>query len=94
LKKPTLEKAMNYLTIDTEFCDHLRGVLKTVELRDANGKVLGHFTPSISAEERALYEKAKTLFDPAEIQSRLEKSDKRVPHEEVMRRLGEREISR
>jgi hypothetical protein len=85
---------VNYLTIDTEFCDHLRGVLETVELRDASGKVLGHFTPLVSAEERALYEKAKTLFDPAECQRRLDKADKRVPHEEVMRHLGEREISR
>jgi hypothetical protein len=85
---------MNYLTIDPEFCDHLRGVLETVELRDASGKVIGQFTPSISAEERALYEKAKTLFDPAEIERRLEKTDKRVPHEEVMRRLCERETSR
>lgn len=85
---------MNYLTIDAEFGDHLRGVLETVELRDASGKVLGHFTPLVSPEERALYEKAKTLFDPAEIQRRLEKTDKRVPHEEVMRRLGERETAR
>jgi hypothetical protein len=85
---------MNYLTVDAEFCDHLRGVLETVELRDASGKVLGHFTPSISAEERALYEKAKKLFDPTEIQRRLDETDKRVPHEEVMRHLGEREISR
>lgn len=85
---------MIFLTIDAEFCDHLRGVLETVELCDASGKVLGHFTPLISAEERALYEKAKTLFDPAEIQRRLAETEKRVPHEEVMRRLGEREISR
>jgi hypothetical protein len=84
---------MNHLTIDPEFCDHLRGILETVELRDASGKVLGHFTPSISAEERALYEKAKTLFDPAEIERRLKQAEKRVPHEDVMRRLSEREIS-
>lgn len=85
---------MNYLTIDAEFCDHLRGVLNTVELRDASGKILGHFTPLVTAEERALYEKAKTLFDPSEIQRRLEEADKRVPHEEVMRHLGEQELSR
>ncbi|MGH7170055.1 MAG: hypothetical protein ACRELG_07255 [Gemmataceae bacterium] len=85
---------MNYLTIDAEFCDHLRGVLETVELRDASGKVLGHFTPFISAEERALYEKAKTLFDSAEIQRRLAEADKRVSHEDVMRRLCEQESSR
>jgi hypothetical protein len=63
---------MSYLTIDDALCDHLRGVLETVELRDANGKLLGHFTPSVSAEELALYEKAKRLFDPAEIKRRKE----------------------
>jgi hypothetical protein len=63
---------MSYLTIDDAFCDHLRGVLETVELRDASGKLVGHFTPSISVEELALYEKAKRLFDPAEIKRRKE----------------------
>jgi|SRR5579875_99598 len=53
---------MNYLTIDAEFCDPLRSIVETVELRDASGKILGHFTPSISAEEWGLYKKAKTLF--------------------------------
>jgi hypothetical protein len=81
---------MKYLTIDPEFCDHLHGILETVELLNGSGKVLGHFTPLISAEERALYEKAKALFDPAEIQRRLAEADKRVPHEEVMRHLCER----
>lgn len=85
---------MNYLTIDAEFCDHLRGILEPVELRDASGKLVGHFTPSVSAEELALYEKAKTLFAPAEIQRRLAEADNRVSHEEVMRRLCEQEISR
>ncbi len=82
---------MNYLTIETEFCDHLRGVLEPVELRDASGKILGHFMPAVSAEELAMYEKAKKLFDPAETKRRLEGgAGKRVPHEEVMRRLRER----
>jgi hypothetical protein len=63
---------MKHLTIDAEFCDHLRGILETVELRDASGKLLGHFTPSVSAEELARYEKARTLFDPAEIKRRKE----------------------
>ena len=81
---------MNYLTIDPDFCDHLRGILESVEFRDASGKVLGHFTPLISEEERALYEKAIALFDPVETQRRLAEADKRIPHEEVMRRLCER----
>lgn len=63
---------MSYLTIDEKFCDHLRGILETVELRDTCGKLLGHFTPSLSDEESALYEEAKRLFDPAEIKRRKE----------------------
>ncbi len=83
---------MNYLTIDAEFCDHLRGVLETVELRDVNGKVLGHFTPLVSAEELALYEKAEKLFDPLEVERRLKaQAGKGVSLEEIMRRLRSRE---
>ena len=83
---------MNYLTIDAEFCDHLRGVLETVELRDASGKVLGHFTPLVSVEELALYKKAETLFDPAEVERRLkEQSGKGVSLAEIMQRLRSQE---
>jgi hypothetical protein len=83
---------MNYLTIDAEFCDHLRGVLEAVELRDAGGKVLGHFTPLISEEERALYEKAEALFDPIEVERRLkEQTGKGVSLKEIMRRLQSQE---
>lgn len=79
---------MNYLTIDPEFCDHLRGVLETVELRDASGKVLGHFTPLVSAEELALYEQAEVLFDPVEVERRLkEQAGKGVSLAEIMQRL-------
>lgn len=63
---------MSYLTLDDAFCDHLRSILETVELRDNRGRLLGHFTPSISAEELALYEEAKSLFDLAEIKRRKE----------------------
>ena len=85
---------MSYLTIDDEFCDHLRGVLETVELRDASGKILGHFTPSISAEELALYEKAKRLFDPDEIIRRKETEHGRgYTTEEVLAYLKSLETS-
>jgi hypothetical protein len=86
---------MSYLTIDDVFCDHLRGILETVELRDTSGKLLGHFTPFVSAEERAMYEKAKTLFDPAEVERRLrEEAGKGAPLQEVLRRIQSKEIPR
>jgi hypothetical protein len=79
---------MNYITLDDEFCCRLRGLLETVELRDAGGKLLGHYTPFVSAEERAAYEKAKTLFDPVEIERRMkEGAGKGVSLKEIMQRL-------
>jgi hypothetical protein len=63
---------MSYLTIDDALCNHLRGVLQTVELRDTSGRLLGHLTPSVSSDELASYEEAKRLFDPAEIKRRKE----------------------
>src|ERR1700722_1847959 len=54
---PIEETTMNYLTADEAMCDHLRGVLEPVEIRDEKGKLLGQYTPFVSAEERALYEK-------------------------------------
>jgi len=44
----------------------LETLQEVTEIRDANGKCLGTFTPAMSAEEIALYEKAKQLFDPEE----------------------------
>lgn len=83
---------MNYLTIDDEFRDHLRGILDPVELRDSDGKVLGQFVPFVSAEELALYEKAKTLFDPMEVERRLKaQAGKGVSLEEIMQRLRSQE---
>ncbi len=61
---------MNYLILDNEFCDRLRGILEAVELRDVRGKVLGNFMPSVSAEELALYEEAISLFDLEELDRR------------------------
>src|SRR5262245_52867559 len=79
---------MNYLTADESMCDHLRGVLEPVEIRDATGKVLGVFTPHVPGEVLARYEKARKLFDPAEAERRLaEQKGQGAPFEQVMRRL-------
>ncbi len=61
---------MRYLTADESLEDLLRGVVEPVEIRDATGRVLGHYAPAVSAEDTALYEKAKKLFDPAELERR------------------------
>lgn len=85
---------MSHLTVDDAFCEHLRGVLETVELRDASGNLLGHFTPSISAQESALHEEVKRLFDPAEIKRRKETEHGRgYTTEQVLDYLRSLEIS-
>ena len=64
------EGVMNYLTADEELLDRLRGIVEPVEIRDPDGKVLGHYTPVVSPEQRERYEKARQLFDPEEIKRR------------------------
>ena len=54
---------MNYLTADDGLISRLRGIMEPVEIRDANGNVLGHFTPVVPPEVQALYDKADALFD-------------------------------
>lgn len=63
---------MNYLTADGAILERLEGIMESVEVRDPSGKVLGHFTPSVSIEELARYEEAKKLFDPTEVKRRKE----------------------
>lgn len=65
---------MNVLTADETLQDRLRGLVEPVEVRDETGKVLGHYTPVVSPEDAALYEKAKRLFDPEEIKRRKERA--------------------
>jgi hypothetical protein len=79
---------MNYLTADDSLQDLLRGVVEPVEIRDPSGKVLGHYTPAVSPEEAELYEKAKALFDPAEMERRLaNEHGKGATLDAVMQRL-------
>jgi hypothetical protein len=76
-------------------CDHLRGLLEPVEIRDSNGKLLGHYTPYVSPEERALYEKVRARLDLDEIKRRNEMaSGPAKPFSEVIRRLEAGEYPR
>jgi hypothetical protein len=54
---------MVILTADGSLQNLLQGVKEPAEVRDKSGKVLGHYTPVVTAEEAAWYEKAKKLFD-------------------------------
>jgi hypothetical protein len=54
---------MVILTADGPLQNLLQGVKEPAEVRDKNGKILGHYTPVLTPEEAAWYEKAKKLFD-------------------------------
>ena len=59
-----------------------------LEIRDANGNLLGLFAPSNMSEEKELYEKAKRLFNPVEIERRKrEEGGQGVPLVEVWKRI-------
>jgi len=80
---------MNYVTADDAVLDRLSGLMEPTEIRDTNGNVLGTYVPLISTEERALYERAVQLFDPAETERRLreEENTAKRPFSDVIKRL-------
>ena len=59
---------MNYLTADDTMLDWLRGIVEPVEIRDPDGKVLGHYAPILSRKQEALYARAAELFDLEEME--------------------------
>jgi hypothetical protein len=68
-------------------------MLKDVtEIHDAQGNVLGTFSPRLTAEEYALYEKAKQHFDPAEMERILrEQRGQGIPLADFWKELEARE---
>jgi hypothetical protein len=79
---------MTHLTADGALLDRLRDIRVPVEFRDPNGKVLGHYTPAVSAEKAALHEKVKGLFDLEAARRTLEtQRDQGRSLEEIMRDL-------
>jgi hypothetical protein len=78
---------MNHLTADEAMCDLLRGLLELLEIRDAKGNLLGTYTPYVSEEVRAAYERARNLFDLDEIQARRETEGEGRPLAEVWKSI-------
>lgn len=79
---------MGHIVVDDSMQVHLRGILEPVEIRDSKGRVVGHYTPVISPEERAMYAKAREMMDPVELRRRLvEEKGKGVSLAEIMTRL-------
>jgi hypothetical protein len=78
---------MNYITADESLELRLRGIAEPVDIRDANGKPLGHYTPYVSPELAASYEQAKQLFDPEELERRRQSTHPGYTFEQVMEHL-------
>ncbi len=82
---------MTILTADSSMQATLGGLKDKTEVRDADGNILGYFTPR-ELECEGLYEWAKTQFDTEELRRTLrEEKGRGAPLEEVMRRIQARE---
>ncbi len=55
------------LTANTPVQDWLSRVTEAAEIRDTEGNLLGYFKPRVEIEAE-MYERAKALFDPAEME--------------------------
>jgi hypothetical protein len=84
---------MTTLTADSTMQAALSGLKDKTEVRDADGNVIGYFTPGELEIER-IYQWAATHFDPEEIRRRLREEPIGSPLADVMRRIQERENKR
>ena len=83
---------MTVLTADEVLLSRLRGVFEPVEIRDPEGKLLGHYTPALTPEEAARYAKIKDLFDLEEAERTLAtQRDQGRPLADILRDLRARE---
>jgi hypothetical protein len=83
------EQAMGHLVADENMLTRLGGIVTPIEIRDPDGKVLGHYTPVVSPELAAMYEKAKAMIDIKEIERRLrEDRGQGVSLAEIWKKLG------
>ena len=78
----------NYLTATQSVCDFFRAVLEPVEVRDEEGRLLGHFTPHVPAELQAKYDKFLASIDLEEIERiAKEEKGKGIPLADVWERI-------
>ncbi len=83
---------MNYLTADQELLERLAGIMEPAEIRDADGRLIGRFTP-VFADENEKNERAAKYFDLVEAERILaEERDQGLPLAEVWKRIHAGEI--
>lgn len=78
---------MSTITADPNMKSVLSQATGVTEIRDANGNLMGIYTPTVS-EESLLVEKAKSVVNREELERRKrEESGKGITTEELVRRL-------
>jgi len=77
------------LTVNDEVAGVLGGYVDAVEVRDEQGRVLGHFLPYLTPQARDVYEHPEKYFDLAEVE-RIEREERGQarPLAELWERLG------
>jgi hypothetical protein len=83
---------MYHLTADQELLERLAGLMEPAEIRDANGKVIGRFTP-VFADEKDKIERTERYFDLAGAERDLaEERGPMITHAEAWKRIRAGEI--
>jgi hypothetical protein len=83
---------MYHLTADQELVERLAGIMEPAEIRDANGKVIGRFTP-VFADENDKDERAQRYFDLADAERSLaQEPEQEFTLAEVWERIRSGEI--
>jgi hypothetical protein len=59
------------LTVNEEVAAVLGGYVDAVEVRDEQGRVLGHFVPYVTPQARDVYEHPEKYFNPEETRRRI-----------------------
>jgi hypothetical protein len=77
------------LTVNDEVAGILGGYVDAVEVRDEQGRVLGHFLPYLTPETRDVYAHPEAYLDLEELRRLAEdnKSEPGRPLAEILRRL-------
>jgi hypothetical protein len=85
------EMGMGHIVVESSLLERLTGLVEPVEFRDAEGKVIGHYAPTLPAEVAERYAAAAKLFDLKEAEHRLRTEKGRRTTAEVLARLKEQE---
>ena len=81
---------MTIVTADQLLLERLAGIMEPVEIRDADGKLMGTYRPVVS-DENEVHERAARYFDLAEAERTLAEKSQGSSHEEVWKRIRARE---